>query len=188
MDDLSRLVLEPEETLEVELKAWLDLSDNGHRAKLAKELIALANHGGGVVILGIDDETLTPIGRPAEYSATADKVNGIVARFADPVFHCGVKEVEGHPVVTVPGGHAVPIRSKRNGPNGEIQQHTYYIRRAGANSEAPQNGLEWDELIRRCIDNREAGLEAMVTRVVKAQKLEPEKPKKSAADRIREML
>lgn len=188
MDDLTRIVLEPEETLEIELKAWLDLSANGHKAKLAKELIALANHGGGVVILGIDDATLTPIERPDGYSINADNINGIVARYADPVFHCGVKEVEGHPVISVPGGHAVPIRAKRDGPNGEIQQHVYYIRRAGPNSEAPQNGLEWDKLIRRCIDSREAELEAMVTRVVKAQKLEPEEPKKTAADRIRELL
>jgi len=188
MDDLTRIVLEPEETLEIELKAWLDLSENGHKAKLAKELIALANHGGGAVILGIDDTTLTAIERPDEYSVSADTINGIVARYADPIFHCSVKEVEGHPVIGIPGGHKVPIRAKRDGPNGEIQQHVYYIRRAGPNSEAPQNGLEWDEVIRRCIDNREAELESMVTRVVKAQKLEPEEPKKTAADRVRDLL
>lgn len=188
MDDLTRIVLEPEETLEIELKAWLDLTAVEHKAKLAKELIALANHGGGLVILGIDDKSLAAINRPDGYAVDADAVNGIVARYADPVFHCSVREVEGHPVIGVPGNHTVPIRATRGSPNGEIQQYAYYIRRAGPNSEVPQNGLEWDELIRRCIDNREAELEAMVTRVAKALQTEPREPDRTAADRIRDLL
>lgn len=188
MDDLTRLVLEPEETLEVELKTWLDLTTVAHRAKLAKELIALANHGGGWVVLGIDDTTLAAIERAVNFSIDTDTVNGIVAKYANPVFHCSVREVEGHPVIGVPGNHTVPIRAIRGSPNGEIQQHAYYIRRAGPNSEVPQNGLEWDELLRRCIDNREAELEAMVTRVLKAQNATSQEPKQTAADRIKAML
>jgi hypothetical protein len=41
------LLSEPRETLDVEHKEWLDLADNDHRATVAKEIIALANHGGG---------------------------------------------------------------------------------------------------------------------------------------------
>lgn len=188
MDDLTRIVLDPEETLEIELKAWLDFSTVNHKAKLAKELIALANHGGGIVVLGIDDRTLGSIERPNGYAIDTDTINGIVARYADPVFHCSVREVEGHPVISVPGNHTVPIRATRGSPNGEIQQHVYYIRRAGPNSEAPQNGLEWDVLIRRCIDNREAELEVMVARVAKALKTEPREPEQTAADRIRDLV
>lgn len=188
MDDLSRIVLEPEETLQIELKSWLDLTTNSHKAKLAKELIALANHGGGFVVLGIDDKSLAAIERPDNYAIDTDTVNGIVARYADPIFHCSVREVEGHPVIGVPGQHTIPIRATRGAANGEIQQHSYYIRRAGPNSEVPQNGLEWDELLRRCINNREAELEAMVTRVVKALDIEPQEPEKTAADRIRELV
>jgi hypothetical protein len=49
------LLAEPRETLDVEVKEWLDLSENGHRALLAKEIIALANHGGGYVVVGFEE-------------------------------------------------------------------------------------------------------------------------------------
>lgn len=50
--DLDELLAEPRETLDVEIKEWLDLSTNEHRASLAKEIIALSNHGGGYVACG----------------------------------------------------------------------------------------------------------------------------------------
>ena len=59
--NLQQLVEAPSERLDVDLKGWLDLSDNGHRGTLAKALIALANHGGGVTIIGFDT-----VGDPAE--------------------------------------------------------------------------------------------------------------------------
>ena len=44
---LADLLIDPHETLEVELKEWLDIVvNNDHKAVLAKSLIALANHGG----------------------------------------------------------------------------------------------------------------------------------------------
>ena len=49
---LDDLINEPRETLDVEVKEWLDLTDNDHRAMIAKEVIALANHGGGFLVIG----------------------------------------------------------------------------------------------------------------------------------------
>ena len=57
---LDELIKEPRETLDVEVKEWLDLADNDHRAGIAKETIALANHGGGYIVVGfkeMDDGT-----------------------------------------------------------------------------------------------------------------------------------
>ena len=54
--DLDDLVNEPRETLDVEVKEWLDLTDNDHRALVAKEIIALANHGGGVLVIGFEEQ------------------------------------------------------------------------------------------------------------------------------------
>jgi hypothetical protein len=39
--DLDDLINEPRETLDVEVKEWLDLTDNDHRSMVAKEIIAL---------------------------------------------------------------------------------------------------------------------------------------------------
>ena len=52
MNDLEILVTQPEETLEAEYKEWLLLNQKPHKAKLAKELIALANHGGWARVKG----------------------------------------------------------------------------------------------------------------------------------------
>lgn len=53
--DLGDLVNEPRETLDVEVKDWLDLDNHDHRAMLAKEIIALANHGGGYILIGFTE-------------------------------------------------------------------------------------------------------------------------------------
>lgn len=56
--DLTRireLALNPREELDVELKQWLDLSDKTDRANLAQAILAMANHGGGTVLLGFEE-------------------------------------------------------------------------------------------------------------------------------------
>jgi predicted HTH transcriptional regulator len=112
--DLERLILDPVESLEVEYKEWLDLHSKPHKAKLAKELIALRNHGGGQLVLGFSDPGMQPSPRPEGYNyVTADYVNGIVARYCEPSFHCAIARVGNHLVISVPAGVIVPIRSKR---------------------------------------------------------------------------
>jgi hypothetical protein len=170
---LADLLVEPTETLEVEIKAWLDMQDGSVRAKLSRTLIALANHGGGYLVFGYarrPDGTYEPAApRPSALDDyNTDAVNGIVARFAEPEFHCATHFIidgatgNRHPIVRVPGGQTVPIRAKRDSPSGETMQASYYIRRPGPKSEAPQSGHEWDQLMARCIqNNREALLDGI---------------------------
>src|SRR5262249_39564617 len=91
---LQELVDYPREDLGTEVKDWLDLSDPDAQANLAQALLALANHGGGFVLIGFVD---TATGwRPANprpqtlngYSQA--RVNGIVQKYAEPPFHCDV--------------------------------------------------------------------------------------------------
>jgi len=159
---LQSLLSRAHEELDTELKGWLDLSSEEHKANLAQAILALANYGGGFILLGFTktDGAWAPAEpRPSDLSVySQDSVNGIVHRYAEPPFQCDVYHVRhpetGHlfPVVVVPGGHRVPIRSKRDGPNGgHVRQNLYYIRRPGPQSEPPQSGREWDELIGRCV-------------------------------------
>lgn len=132
---------------------------------MAKELIALANHGGGYLILGFEEQggdwvPSTP--RPPDLTDfNQDAVNGIVERYAEPTFHCDVHhvasegEADEYPVVVVPGGTTVPIRACRDGPDQRfISQDTYYTRRPGPNSEPPRSARDWDKLLHRCLTNR----------------------------------
>jgi predicted HTH transcriptional regulator len=56
--DTDELLAEPREALDVEVKEWLDLTDNDQRANVAKEIIALANHGGGTLWWGLQSNLM----------------------------------------------------------------------------------------------------------------------------------
>jgi hypothetical protein len=67
---LQALVAYPREDLDRELKGWLDLDDGENAASLMKAVLALANHGGGFVLIGFTEELGTWVedeaGRPAD--------------------------------------------------------------------------------------------------------------------------
>ena len=156
---LNRLLEYPTESPAVEYKDWLDLTTNHGRATLAKHAIALANHGGGHIVLGFDESghTLQSHGPPAEIAeVTQDRVNESVRRYVDPAFHCQLRLMSHpetaveHPIIVVPGGFPVPVMSKRD-ESGVIRQYRCYIRKQGPRSEEPQNGAEWRELLDRCV-------------------------------------
>ena len=54
---LLELLRNAAEDLTFEIKEWLDLTQNVHKAKLAQAMIALANHGGGAVLIGYAEQT-----------------------------------------------------------------------------------------------------------------------------------
>lgn len=162
--ELEALITHPREDLHIEIKEWLDLRQREDQANLAQAILALANHGRGYIVIGFEEsgQDFVPAeNRPDsldDYGYTPDRVNGIVQRFADPPFQCETYSVrhpttgDTFPVIVVPGGHTVPIRAVRSGPNeNHVKKDTYYIRRPGPQSAPPQSAREWDALIRRCV-------------------------------------
>jgi hypothetical protein len=127
--DVEALLTAPKELLSVEHKSWLDLDDQHGRGVLAKALIAIANHGGGHVVVGIRESGAmrAPEERPAAIRPyTGETIAAIVKKFADP-----------------------PI------PNGPIQEFRPYIRKAGPSSEVPTSVAEWRALFDRCVRARQ---------------------------------
>lgn len=163
---LGQLLLSPQETLDIELKNWLSPADNDNRSKIAKELLALANNGGGYLIFGFVDKTGEPdTQRPQnlqDYSP--DTINSIVRRFADPAFQCDVYHIahpvtaELFPIVRIPGGHEVPIRCKAGCPKKIVDDGRYYTRLPGPESGVPRNHKDWDDIIKRCVFNKKEAL------------------------------
>ena len=152
--DLQPLISEPREDLAVEYKTWLDLGQKKGKATLAKACIALANHGGGFLVLGFDEQgySLSSIACPADVDEiTQDAINSIIRRYADPAFHCQLHMIThpttgvDHPVVAVPSDLSVPVISKR-ACQGTIQLHCCYIRKPGPRSEEPQAAEDWRTL------------------------------------------
>jgi hypothetical protein len=160
-DRLRELLVYLHEDLDVELKDWLDLSSEEDKADLAKAILAIANHGGGFVVLGVKEGPegwVASRDRPAGRRYTQDLINGIVKSYADPPFHCELHLLTHPdwrarvPIVVVPGGHKVPIRARRDGPNRRhVHADTYYIRGGGPESRAIRSSEEWSSLLARCL-------------------------------------
>lgn len=162
---LADLLVDPREDLNCEVKNWLDLQgSNDDKATFAKAALALANHGGGFIVLGLAETGAGIIEaerRPTTLDGySQDLINGIVQNYCDPPFHCAVSLVANaasavFPIVVVPGGHRVPVRARRAGPNGNtVQNNAIYIRKPGPRSETPQSAQDWDDLLARCLRHR----------------------------------
>lgn len=157
-------LISPTETLDFEVKGWLDLREAEARGTVAKAMIALENHGGGFLLIGFaeDQGRLIPDpNRPASLAQYGtDEINAIIKKCAEPSFHAHAtfqkhpETGEEFPVIQVAGASKVPVRSCSATPNGTLKQNVYYVRRPGPASEAPMDGAEWDALIRRCVLNQ----------------------------------
>lgn len=178
--DLTDLVDFPRETLEVELKGWMDTSDKVARAKIARHIAALANHGGGYLIFGfLDDQSRDP-NRPANLSGYGrDEISAIVRRYLTPAIECAVSEVSASdgavfPVVRVPSHGTAPIASKTDGPSDAkgrpqgIGAGVYYIRKIGPQSAPISGSDEWGPLIRRAVLADKTALLSQISGLVQA--------------------
>ncbi len=84
---LQDLLAYPRESLDTELKSWLDLSKETDKANLAQAMIAISNHGGGYIIIGFAESSgqwIPSEPRPANLDIyNQDIVNGIVQAYAE---------------------------------------------------------------------------------------------------------
>ena len=154
-ENLERLITDPYETLAVEYKRWMDLRDNTHRRRIARHICALANHGGGYLVFGIDDDMTPSPNRPDDLAPYShDEINAIGRRHLVPQPHCDVRLILDHPVVVVPSHGDVPvtIRASGNDDSGKgIRDGIVYIRAPGPCSISIHEFPElWRPLIARC--------------------------------------
>ncbi|MBB1177720.1 ATP-binding protein [Brevundimonas aurantiaca] len=158
-DALQSLIDDPNETLGAEYKAEVELATPLGRAKLARHLAALANHGGGYLIIGFNDELKPQEPRPA--LPTRDDVGRVVKRYLEPPLQCDVRTLRDagqrtYGVIVVPAHGATPVCAAADGPQdaaGRVQGITrgvHYIRKPGPESAPLLTSQEWTPLIRRC--------------------------------------
>ena len=164
--DLSDLVGGASEDLGVEYKAWIDTSIPETRAKLARHIAALANHGGGYLIFGVDDKTRRPLGaNPFDAKLfSQEAMAGIVKKYLDPRVQLQVEDAEldgvSYPVLIVPSHGPRPVIAGADGPRTGnapavgVRQGEIYIRVAGPASEAIRSPDDWSGLLDRCLSHR----------------------------------
>ena len=105
MEDLRPLVDYPMERLDAEYKDWLDLRENHGRATLAKAAIALANHGGGHIVIGLaeDGASFTSKAKPENCpEITQDAVNSQCAGMLSRHFNVQCERFRIILVFTIP--------------------------------------------------------------------------------------
>ena len=179
-EDLELLLTVPSESLSVEYKSWLILTENPGKAILAKAAIAIANEGGGIVVLGMREDTgdggkLGSQARPATLRRySQDEINAAIGRFAEPAFHCGLEFAQHpdtgneHAFVDVPGGMIVPVMSRR-GCDGIISSQRCYVRKPGPRSEEPFTAEEWRGVLERCLQARHESMLDAIRIIVQGQ-------------------
>lgn len=171
-DELSELVDDPVERLNVEYKRWLNLAEPKVRADLARHIAAISNYGGGSIVFGIEDDGSSSGPAPADFALDHDVVASITKKYLDPAVHCDVRSTKSklgidHPIIQVPTHGLTPICAKHNGPEEKgkivgIQAGIHYLRKPGPESSAIQTSAEWREVIHRCaLHDRSAILAAI---------------------------
>src|SRR5580698_9420835 len=95
---LEDLLSQKTETKNLDCKAsfsWRD-ADNDTKCELVKDILAFMNtQNGGVIVIGVQDDTLEPVGMTESDFASFDttKVNDFLHRYTDPKASCEVQKL-----------------------------------------------------------------------------------------------
>jgi hypothetical protein len=161
------------ETLGLEHKKWLSLEDPLHQAHLLRACFALRNHGGGWLVIGVDDGTgLRSPGAPTDLRASynADKIQRMVADFSTDPFEVAIAypEIAGGPVVVlrIAPGVKTPVISRKGIPNSKLEADTIYCRsiHGGQVSSVPAGHKDFQTILETCLRNREGNIGEFVRR------------------------
>ena len=127
----------------LDYKETLDISSRNGRAKVAKDVIAMANSGGGNIIIGVAEKTKGHFEKVGLSPEALEKlevslVNKSLRGFMDPSFHIGVRRViDGEKTfvfLEVPGEKDLPILAKKKNESASLYQGRLYIRTSAAES------------------------------------------------------
>lgn len=194
---LSDLVERRIETLDVEYKNFMPLTENLERAKIARHLCALSNSGGGWLVFGFEDNGTPSNPHPVDLTIyDQDAINGIGARYLEPQPHCEVHFVTAdsgrvYPVVRVPAHGSVPVCAKADGPQEKgspqgIRKGFHYVRRPGPQSVPIDSPDLWREVIRRCVLAERGSLLSSISQLFDRPKTGTEEA--SALDTLLELI
>jgi hypothetical protein len=126
---IKALVADPTESLNVELKRWIDPGTLAGQQKIVRASLALRNRNGGYLVVGFDDATFAPdLGHELPNVRTSfhpDDIQALVSRYSQELFEVGVgfstRDGIEYPVIVVPPGVQTPVAAKRNMMDGSTK-------------------------------------------------------------------
>ena len=194
--DVQDLVEFPCRALETEYKSWRNLDHAEDRAELARDIAALANHGGGFIVFGFNERSLAPDETdPFRTNCTKEQIAAIVRGYLDPPVRCEVVPVLSsagaiHPVVRVAGHGTTPVCVRQDGPvvggTKLIERGAYYIRKHAPVAAGRHIGIpvpqssridvpqDWAPLIRRCVRRDREALLGMLDAAIEGRSTVPD--------------
>ena len=171
-NQIERILENPAESLNVEIKTWIDPRTSEGIAKIVKAVFAIRNRNGGFLIIGLDNSSLNPDEYKYDVDVAQlfhlDKIQDLVSRYANDPFEISVEMIfnknQKHPVIVIPEGVKIPssVKSdlKINGNNllsvGDIYFRT--LKSNGIPSSAKLLPGDLPALLDICFDNREADI------------------------------
>lgn len=205
IDQIQELIQRPQESLAVELKAWLDPSTAKDQAKIVKGALALRNYGGGYILIGFDDITSEPLFSSAPNDVRQlfhiDIIQGLISKYASELFEVSVAfpeyQEQEFPVIIIPSGIKTPVVTKSDLSNPSkpgkflIKADTVYVRSLHSNnkpSTSQAKGQDWSSLIERCFDNRESDIARFIRRHLKDLKIGIDEITQEPPDRLAEFV
>src|SRR5581483_2797047 len=175
---LRQLVENPAESLEVELKSWIDPKSPEGVAKIVRACLAFWNNNGGFLLIGFDDDgEPSPLPSPDYDPRIVYHIDGIqqlVAKYSSYPFEICVTFVErgdvSHPVISVGNGVPTPVAAKAdlvvNGRTS-VKDNAIYVRTLKTNncaSTAEASRGDLTRLVDFCMNNREADIAGFIRR------------------------
>jgi|SRR5579864_73506 len=184
IDELKVRLRRAQESLDTELKPWIDPTLDTGKAIVAKACMALRNGNGGLLIIGMRDDG-TPDNRkqPGDVRRKFhhDCVQEIVSKYSSEPFEITVHFIEydgaERVIIEVPPGVRAPVICRNSlpkdttdqghEPGSLLRENTVYVRTLGSNgrpSTAPAKITDWPRIMEICFNNREADIGAFVRR------------------------
>ena len=166
---IQQLIINPVESLSLELKDWIDPNTKEGQSKIVKALIAMRNNNGGYLLIGFNDADGSPNPNgPDNVSELfhVDIIQGLISRFSSEAFeisvHYPVLDDNTFVVVEAPSGVKSPVATKSGLQEGDrhfIRAHKVIIRSLSSNntpSTTEAKWSDWPSIVEKCFDNREA--------------------------------
>jgi hypothetical protein len=186
-DRIQDLIDRPSEGLSIEYKGWIDPVSIEGIAKIVRATIAIRNHGGGYIVIGLKDGTGEPDIENAPIDNKSikrvfhkDKIQGMITKYSSDPFEVTLhyRQAKGldypiFPVIEIPSGIKTPVAAKadlkKGGGTYLIKANSIYVRTLLSNntpSTSEANWRDYERLIEVCFDNREADIGRFLRRHV----------------------
>lgn len=152
------------ETRDLDYKGAMewDESDKKACASLVKDVLAMANSGGGYLVIGVDEKDhgfeWTGLDADALESFESSRFNRFIQNYSDPPVNCTIAKVpddgKNFVVIGVPSFHDTPHICQKGFP-GALRATALYVRTANNESAEVKSSSDVRSLIEKAVRNQQ---------------------------------